>query len=175
MQSGKVLKKTIVIISSVLVVALVAGSVWAIVSGRLHVAWTEQDGAIRTAPQVCTSDIVERYNQLFDTADREEYERNYDELAERVRTSEADTDPTCQFIAFRYYIERDFDVDAAQQHLDRLSELVDEGLYPSLELTSIQSITSLHQLLDDIRQADEEFDPETVPMPEEGEDIDGMG
>jgi hypothetical protein len=96
---------------------------------------------------VCDSGIVDKYNVAWDDMINGRGFIEVDILInDIIKKENYQQDPTCQAMVFSYAIYTG-DTDKAQLTLDSLRSMSEEGLFPSINITNIRSITEMDNLI----------------------------
>lgn len=145
--------KPVVITGAVLV--LIAGVIWYLIyAGILVVQFKSSEEVVRASPIVCDAKVVEKYNEIALTPVMEDGDRL--KIGERINKQVSDLkaehdnfneDATCVFIAYSGAIAS-ANAEAAQQQVDRISELAKKNQYPSVHLVDVMSFESMQVRVD---------------------------
>ncbi|MDO4271819.1 MAG: hypothetical protein Q4C83_02460 [Candidatus Saccharibacteria bacterium] len=94
---------------------------------------------------VCGSDIVTEYNQIYLQPDADDYSEKLQSLVDKVSDDANFTDDaTCQYIAFESYLAND-DYSSAKKALDNFVRLNEQGVNPSNSLSGTMSTENMKE------------------------------
>lgn len=143
-------------------VVIVAAAAWALISGKLSIAWNGFGAQYSTNKVVCDSGFVTEYNKAMEYTypTGTEPDPSIDVAAlkniiERVKASGGyEADPTCQVMLYWAAIELD-DKAAAEQALPAIKELHAKRQFPDNNLRTAVPLFEYEQALEylDTKQA----------------------
>jgi hypothetical protein len=138
----------------ILVVAALSGGVYFLLKqDYLNIKFGQH--ANRAFAEVCSDEIQQQFWQYniqveFPT---DNVKALYEEI---ISKKNYDKDPNCLFMAFRYETRISFDAAAAQEKLNKLIELNEQGINPSPKYTDVQNLTAMQTIIRSITPVEAE-------------------
>lgn len=163
------MSKRIVFISGGVLLAVAAVIAWLFVSGRVEIAFKNPSSNVGTRTQVCGPNEIEEYNQVFESSSLEQYNDRFDNISQKVEgLSDHKSDPTCAYMLFSFYLNKENNTSKAREYLTILQELARQGQYAITELSDIQSLSASKSSLESREAANtEDADDPSAELPGE--------
>jgi len=131
-----------VTIGAVVGVAVIA-AVLAVALGYVSVTVKDPSDKVIVRAQVCGDDIIGKYNEAAKSDNFDDHKAKLKEVFDGVSSREGYMDDaTCAFIAYRYHLLQN-EAEQINATVDSLKRLTNDGVYPSLKLTNVQSIEQI--------------------------------
>lgn len=119
-----------------------------IISGRMDVKFKSPGQTVSLTGNVCTKEVVDKFNLImekqFDIGEKTDYSENIKKLLETVNNKPGfESDPTCQFIAFRRNVFYESNFFEAAKNLDKIKKLNREKTFVDNSIVNLSSIPQM--------------------------------